>query len=55
MSACPVNAAARLLDTSYYIAVSSIQNGGIYKMDVATALATAAVGTHIMYTSTATG
>ena len=55
MSACPVNAAARMLDTSYYIAVSSKQNGGIYKIDVTNALAAAANGGYITFTSTQTG
>ena len=52
ISACPVNAAVRMLDTNFYVAVSSVQAGGIYKIDVTTALATAADGEHVTYTST---
>ena len=54
MSACPVNAAARMLGTVYYVAVSSKEDGIVYKIDVTTALAAAATGNYITFASTTT-
>ena len=33
ISACPINAVARMVDTPYYLSVSSIANGVVYKTD----------------------
>ena len=33
ISACPVNAVARMIDTSFYVAISALANGVVYKVD----------------------
>ena len=33
ISACPINAVSRMVDTTYYLSVSSIANGVVYKTD----------------------
>ena len=43
ISACPVNAVARMVDTSIYVAISSVANGVVYKVDPSPIVTTAAV------------
>ena len=57
ISACPVNAVARMVDTSFYVAISALANGVVYKVDASPIVNTAAfVGgmTFIVTTTTFT-
>ena len=56
ISACPVNAVARMVDTSFYVAISALANGVVYKLDVSPMVNTAgsAVMTLIDTTTTFT-
>ena len=41
ISACPVNAVARMVDTSIYVAISALVNGVVYKVDASPIVNTA--------------
>ena len=42
ISACPVNAVARMVDTSFYVAISALAKGVVYKVDASPIVDTAA-------------
>ena len=52
ISASPVTAAARMLNTNFYLILSRRQAGGLFKADVTVAIPTAMKGNHISQTST---
>ena len=56
ISACPVNAVARMVDTSFYVAISAVANGVVYKIDASPMVNTAvsAVMTLIVTTTSFT-
>ena len=41
ISACPVNAVTRMVDTSFYVAISALANGVVYKFDASPIVDTA--------------
>ena len=54
ISACPVNAVARMVDTSFYVAISAVANGVVYKLDASPINDTATYGPYIYYIVTTT-
>ena len=53
ISACPVNAVARMVDTSFYVAISALANGVVYKVHASLIVDTAATAimTYIVTTT----
>ena len=56
ISACPVNAVARMVDTSIYVAISALVNGVVYKVDASPIVNTANIAdiTYIVTNTTFT-
>ena len=56
ISACPVNAVARMVETSFYVAISAVANGVVYKIDPSPMVNTAvtAIINYIVATTTFT-
>ena len=52
ISACPVNAVARMIDTSFYVAISAVVNGVVYKVDSSPMLDTAYAFLDLIETTT---
>ena len=54
ISACPVNGVARMVDTAYYVSISSKANGVVYKTDGSTIINTVTLNADIVSTATQT-
>ena len=52
ISACPVNAVARMVDTSFYVAISALANGIVYKIDASPIFYTATAAMALIDTTT---